>query len=174
MRQKVLPVRQMVQPVRQMVHSVRQMVQLEEINPLDTHDDSLVSSLCRISDQKQVKAEPDLKKTPPKWAERARKYSCHFCWKTFVVKRDWEGHINSVHLRAKPFRCHICSWSSAHRGELQKHVKKCARLYGHLVRLPVPVSTISTGTTEYISVNTTTAGTVFNLQVSPSTTGSTG
>lgn len=111
--------------------AVRQMVKLEEIkHPLDVHDDSLVSSLLDMDEKS--KGQQDLKKIAPKWTERPRKFSCHFCMKSFVVKRDWEGHINSIHLKAKPFRCYICSWSSSHRGELQKHVKRCAQMYGHL------------------------------------------
>lgn len=107
------------------------MVKLEEIkHPLDVHDDSLVSSLLDMDEKS--KGQQDLKKIAPKWTERPRKFSCHFCMKSFVVKRDWEGHINSIHLKAKPFRCYICSWSSSHRGELQKHVKRCAQMYGHL------------------------------------------
>lgn len=110
---------------------VREIFHLKEVNSLCAQ--SLISSLVGIS-QKSVKQEQDSKKTPVRWAERARKYTCHFCWKAFVVRRDWEGHINSVHLKSKPFRCHICSWSSAHRGELQKHVKKCTHMYGHLTK----------------------------------------
>lgn len=111
------------------------MVHLEEIkHPLDIHDDNLVTGLF-VDDQKAARVQQELKKAAPKWAERARKFTCHFCLKSFVVKRDWEGHINSIHLKAKPFRCYICSWGSAHRGELQKHVKKCSRMYGHLTEI---------------------------------------
>ncbi|KAH9519494.1 hypothetical protein Btru_002859 [Bulinus truncatus] len=77
-------------------------------------------------DQKTMNHQLEIKKAPLKWAERARKFTCQFCQKTFVVRRDWEGHINSMHLKAKPFRCDACSWSSSHRGELQKHLKKCS------------------------------------------------
>ena len=113
--------------------TVRQIVHLEDINALENHDDNLMTSLyghMSGGSTKSAKADAESKKTHPKWTERARNYSCNFCWKTFVVKRDWEGHVNSIHLKAKPFKCHICSWSSSHRGELQKHIKKCASQYG--------------------------------------------
>ncbi|GFO13395.1 Zinc finger protein 454 [Plakobranchus ocellatus] len=43
-------------------------------------------------------------KGPPRWADRARKFSCYICEKSFVANRDLEGHINSVHLKCKPFQ----------------------------------------------------------------------
>lgn len=110
---------------------VRDIILLKDLHSVSSH--SLDQSLHSLK-QKPVKRELESKKTPLKWAERARKYTCHFCWKAFVVRRDWEGHINSVHLKAKPFHCHVCSWSSAHRGELQKHVRRCSHIYDHLVK----------------------------------------
>lgn len=94
-------------------------VELKEDCALSTH---FLVSRC----VKPLSQHVELKRPPIKWSERTRKYTCEFCQKAFVVKRDWEGHINSIHLKAKPFRCDACSWSSSHRGELQKHFKKCA------------------------------------------------
>ena len=64
---------------------------------------------------------------PKRWAERARRFICYMCSKTFVVRRDLEEHVNSVHLKAKPFQCPHCSWMSSYKGAWQKHMKVCSK-----------------------------------------------
>lgn len=105
--------------------SVRQTKQSTSNSPQQTKDKK--GSFPRI----QLLAQ-DLVKTPPKWKERSRNFTCGLCYKSFVVKRDLEGHVNSVHLKVKPFHCQFCDWRSSHKGELQKHVKKCAMVYGDM------------------------------------------
>ena len=79
--------------------TVRPIVHLEEINALEGHDDNLMTNLYGHlpgGSTKSDRADPDTKRTHPKWTDRARKYSCSYCWKSFVVRRDWEGHVNSI------------------------------------------------------------------------------
>ena len=52
-----------------------------------------------------------------------RKYSCSKCSKSFYGKRDLYTH-NRIHTGEKPFKCHICSYACAIKGNLTKHMKR--------------------------------------------------
>ena len=97
------------------------------LNTLESHED-LAINLCKMG-AATVKEDIMDKRSRSKWADRAKRFQCQYCWKSFVVKRDCEGHVNAVHLKVKPFTCEFCNWSSGHRGELQKHVKKCQVMF---------------------------------------------
>lgn len=63
------------------------------------------------------------------WARRSKKYTCEFCEKSFVLKRDYSGHVNAAHLFERPFTCERCKRSFAGRKTLNNHKKTCAFYY---------------------------------------------
>ncbi|CAG5129496.1 unnamed protein product [Candidula unifasciata] len=52
-------------------------------------------------------------------------HTCSFCDKKFQNKADCKGHINSVHLNAKPFVCEHCAVSYSYRQSLSRHLVSC-------------------------------------------------
>ncbi|XP_059163360.1 zinc finger protein 768-like isoform X12 [Physella acuta] len=48
-------------------------------------------------------------------------YVCEYCEKTFVARKDYEGHKNARHLNSKPYQCSECSRCFAYKRSLQHH-----------------------------------------------------
>ena len=52
-----------------------------------------------------------------------RQYPCSKCSKSFYGKRDLYTH-NRIHTGEKPYKCHICTYACAIKGNLTKHMKR--------------------------------------------------
>ncbi|KAK7010290.1 hypothetical protein BgiMline_001885 [Biomphalaria glabrata] len=48
-------------------------------------------------------------------------YVCEFCDKSFMARKDYEGHKNARHLNSKPYQCSECDKSFAYKRSLQHH-----------------------------------------------------
>lgn len=48
-------------------------------------------------------------------------YPCTLCAKPFMVRQDLESHVNSVHLKLRPYACAACGKASGHPRFLVRH-----------------------------------------------------
>lgn len=56
----------------------------------------------------------------------AKKYfSCTYCRKNYWNKADCLGHINSQHLKRKPYICKVCSVPFSYKQSLKRHEQSC-------------------------------------------------
>lgn len=53
------------------------------------------------------------------------RFPCPQCDKKFILSVDMHSHLNSVHLKIKPFRCDICNKTLAHRRSLKPGRHSC-------------------------------------------------
>ena len=67
----------------------------------------------------------DMVKGPKQWKERPKNFKCEYCDKAFVVRRDWLGHLNSVHLKQRPYSCSNCQANFANYKCWKSHTKNC-------------------------------------------------
>ena len=60
-----------------------------------------------------------------KWKDRKKSFPCEYCNKSFVVYRDYEGHVNSFHLKLRPFLCSVCNIGFANIKCFHAHKALC-------------------------------------------------
>uniref|UniRef100_A0ABD2XQN9 C2H2-type domain-containing protein n=1 Tax=Trichogramma kaykai TaxID=54128 RepID=A0ABD2XQN9_9HYME len=53
---------------------------------------------------------------------RSKPYECEICHKSYCHKDTLKSHINLVHVRSKLFECEICHKSFGYQSELKRHV----------------------------------------------------
>lgn len=51
-----------------------------------------------------------------------KKYICPQCGRSFLNERQMKSHVNSTH-GARTFSCHLCSYASKRKSELNNHIK---------------------------------------------------
>jgi len=56
---------------------------------------------------------------------RKKSVSCSYCDKKFWNKSDCHGHINSQHLKLKPFVCRKCAQTFSYKQSLKSHEMFC-------------------------------------------------
>lgn len=56
---------------------------------------------------------------------RKKAVECQYCLKRFWNKADCQGHINTQHLKLKPFICRKCSVSFSYKQSLKSHELLC-------------------------------------------------
>ncbi|XP_025093317.1 zinc finger E-box-binding homeobox 2-like isoform X33 [Pomacea canaliculata] len=63
---------------------------------------------------------------------KTHRYLCEICSEGFMMKANYEGHMNS-HKSIRAFKCQHCSKSYFYSGDLQRHlrVKKCGSTTSH-------------------------------------------
>ncbi|XP_055895432.1 zinc finger and SCAN domain-containing protein 4-like isoform X12 [Biomphalaria glabrata] len=54
---------------------------------------------------------------------------CELCQKTFASRRLLSGHMNSKHLKAKPYVCPHCSKGFSYKTSLDYHLKTCQPVF---------------------------------------------
>ncbi|XP_076460731.1 uncharacterized protein LOC143293577 isoform X25 [Babylonia areolata] len=54
--------------------------------------------------------------------------TCEFCGRTFSSTRDCLGHVNSAHLKLKPYVCDLCQRAFHGKKTLNNHRKTCSAL----------------------------------------------
>lgn len=52
--------------------------------------------------------------------EAERKFSCSLCPKTFKGMSGVKQHISSFHYKIKPYKCQVCDYSYALKGDMQR------------------------------------------------------
>lgn len=52
---------------------------------------------------------------------------CEICHKTFASRRVLAGHINSKHLKSKPYVCPFCLKGFSYKTSMDHHKKTCLR-----------------------------------------------
>ena len=55
--------------------------------------------------------------------KESRIYTCSDCDKVYCSKRDLRNHLNSKHLKLKPFKCDQCPAAFTARPSLGYHIK---------------------------------------------------
>ena len=60
-----------------------------------------------------------------KWQEKkaSRNFVCTDCNKIYATNKDLQNHINSVHLKLRPFKCEQCPSAFTQKVSLNSHVK---------------------------------------------------
>ena len=59
------------------------------------------------------------------------RYSCLSCDKKFHLGTDLQSHVNTVHLRVKPFKCDVCNTSLSYERSRARHVCRPREVPGH-------------------------------------------
>lgn len=54
---------------------------------------------------------------------------CGLCQKTFASRRLLAGHMNSKHLKAKPYVCPFCSKGFSYKTSVDYHKKTCQLVF---------------------------------------------
>ncbi|BFY98314.1 hypothetical protein BsWGS_01349 [Bradybaena similaris] len=52
-------------------------------------------------------------------------FTCQYCGKLCISRRDLSGHTNAVHLKIKPFVCELCGRGFSYNRNLHVHKKVC-------------------------------------------------
>ena len=50
-------------------------------------------------------------------------YICETCDKSFAANQNLKTHINTVHMKLKPFKCDYCDSSFGRKSNIQNHIK---------------------------------------------------
>ena len=58
-----------------------------------------------------------------KQKEMRKRHGCEYCKSTFCTKTVLRNHINSVHLKIKPYKCENCEKYFAKKYQLTRHDK---------------------------------------------------
>lgn len=49
---------------------------------------------------------------------------CEICHKTYADSKCLKKHMQAVHSKLRPYKCHICSHMSARKAMLQAHMRQ--------------------------------------------------
>ncbi|BFY98316.1 hypothetical protein BsWGS_01347 [Bradybaena similaris] len=63
---------------------------------------------------------------------KKKNHVCGICSKAFVNSRILMGHVNSVHLNIKPYKCLYCSKRFSYKNNVDVHAKTCSYQFGRL------------------------------------------
>ena len=91
----------------------------------------VVTKSVNIDSQKAENDKVDYERLPKKDLEKAKivknqkcEVTCEICGSLFLYKWSLNRHVNSVHLKLKPFQCKTCLEYFTEKRGLQKHMIK--------------------------------------------------